>query len=101
MLMTDRHKKMKRPIHKLKRVATHIANMFLEHFVDSYGATDHLLSDNGLQIESRLFTPFCGLLRLMLVRRNAYHLQKNEQVERCEKTIFARLRHYVVGHQDN
>lgn len=57
--------------------------------------------ENGPRFVSNVFAPFCGFLALEHLKTITHYLQRKEQVERLKKTIAARLRHHVAGHQDS
>ena len=59
----------------------------------------YVLTDNGPQFAAKFFEAVCIINGIKHVFTTAYHPQTNGQVERFNKTLAARLRHYVSEHQ--
>lgn len=79
--------------------ATHIANLFMEQWLISYGITSYLQTDNGTQFVNRFFAIVRALPGGKHLTTRAYHLHTNGQYERFKETIFTRLRHNVGEHR--
>lgn len=62
IVMMDRYSKMTIRIPTSKPTATHIANVFLDHFLSLYGIPDHPLAKSGPQFVSKLFETLCQFL---------------------------------------
>ena len=99
LVITDRFTKLCRsvPLRNTKAVA--IATVFLDLWVYAYGAPSYVLTDNGPQFAAKFFEAVCAMIGIKHVFTTAYHPQTNGQVERFNKTLAARLRHYVAEHQ--
>ena len=59
-----------------------IANVFVSHFVNRFGAPDVLHTDQGRNFESALFKEVCLLLGVQKTRTTPYHPQSDGLVER-------------------
>ena len=81
--------------------APHVARTFFNDWVGPYGPPSFLLTDNGPQFVAKFFAAICLLLGVKQHTITAYHPQTNGQVERYNKTLVSRLRHYVADHQRN
>lgn len=101
LVITARYSKLTRAVPLTKTTANHVATAFLENWVISYEIPNYLLTDNGLQFVAKFFAAICLYMGLNQVTTTAYHPQTNGQTERYNKTIVARLRHYVAEHQSD
>jgi len=101
IVITDRYSKLTRAIPVASITAPHVASIFVDHWVIPYGIPEQILSDNGKQFVSKFFAALCAFLGAKLTTTTAYHPQCNGQTERYNKTIIARLRHYVDEHQSD
>jgi len=99
LVITDRYSKLTRTIALSKTTAPHVAQAFVDHWVMPYGIPASVLSDNGPQFVSKFMGAVCGILGVKQLTTTAYHPQTNGQTERYNKTIVARLRHYVAENQ--
>jgi hypothetical protein len=72
-----------------------------DHWVYTYGAPQHVLTDNGPQFTAKFFHAVCRELGIEKVFTTAYHPQTNGQVERFNRTILNSLRGYVAANQNN
>lgn len=75
----------------------------LDLWVYAYGAPFYVLTDNfadnGPQFASKFFEAACTMIGIKHVFSTAYHSQTSSQVERFNKILAARLRHYLAEHQ--
>jgi transposase InsO family protein len=69
------------------KTAERCADIFVREWVLRHGAPLELLTDQGMQFESKLFQEMCRLLNTNKLRTTAYHPQANGQIERNIKTI--------------
>ena len=101
LVITCRYSKLTRSIPMSKTTAPFIATSTLNHWILPYGIPESILTDNGSQFIAEFFKTVCYILGIKRKTTTAYHPQTNGQAERYNKTIAARLRHYVSEHQDN
>ena len=99
LVITDRFTKLCRSVTLRNTKAVTVATVFLDLRVYAYGAPSYVLTDNGPQFAAKLFEAVCTMIGIKHVLTTAYHPQTNGQVERFNKTLAARLRHYVAEHQ--
>ena len=98
-VITDRFTKLCRSVHLRNTKAVTVATVFLDLWVYGYGAPSYVLTDNGPQFAAKLFEAVCIMICIKHVITTAYHPQTNGQVERFDKTLAAKIRHYVAEHQ--
>ena len=98
LVITDRFSKLVRTIPLRNITADAVAQAFIRDWVFVYGPPIQLLSDNGRQFTSRLFTEISRVLGIRNSFTTTYHPQCNGQVERFNRTILAALRHYIDDH---
>ena len=101
LVITDRFTKLTRVVPLRKITAYNVAVAFVEHWVFSFGPLECVISDNGKQFAAKFFQAVCELLGISNVFTSTYHLQKNGQVERYNRTILAMLRNCVNEHQND
>ena len=95
LVISDRFTKLTQVV-PLKRITVYdVAVAFVEHWVFKYGAPATLLSDNGSQFVAHFFRRVCNILQVHNIFTTTYHLQKNRQMERFNRTLAAMLRCYV------
>ncbi|CAF4620168.1 unnamed protein product, partial [Rotaria magnacalcarata] len=75
--------------------ATTIAQIFLDEVLCRFGFPVRVISDNGVQFLSNVFTQLCDLLGIHHQRTPLYHPQSNlsERINRTLKPILASLAH--------
>lgn len=61
-VITDRYCKLTRAIQTSGRTATHVTNLFMDHWLIPYRITTYLLTDYGTQFVSMFFAAVCALL---------------------------------------
>lgn len=91
IVVTDRYAKLARDKLAAKMTDTHIANVF-DHWVISYGIATYLWTDNDPQFISKFVATICTYPGVIHLTTTDYRSQTNGNVERCKKTIVARLR---------
>lgn len=101
LVMTDRFSKLTRTVPLRTTTALVCARAFCDHWVYSYGAPRHVLTDNGPQFTAKFFHAVCRELGIEKVFTTAYHPQTNGQVERFNRTILNSLRGYIAANQEN
>jgi transposase InsO family protein len=78
-----------------------IAQAFIEHFVCLHGIPDIIVTDQGREFMSKIFTTCCKLLKIEKINTTAYHPQSNGALERSHRTLAEYLRHYVEDKKRN
>jgi transposase InsO family protein len=101
LVMTDRFSKLTRTVPLRTTTALVCARAFCDHWVYTYGAPRHVLTDNGPQFTAKFFHAVCRELGIEKVFTTAYHPQTNGQVERFNRTILNSLRGYIAANQNN
>lgn len=96
---TDWYTKLTRAFSVNRVEITFAASVFFDHMIISYGASMHLLTDNGLESVSKFFTAFWGYLWVRNVTTTANHLHTNGQVELFIQTNVDWLSKYLTEHQ--
>lgn len=81
--------------------ANTIAQAFIEHFVCLHGIPDTIVTDQGREFMSKIFTACCKLLKIEKINSTAYHPQSNGALERSHRTLAEYLRHYVEDKKQN
>ena len=81
--------------------ATTIAKTLVVEFICRYGAPMQILTDQGRQFESLLFTEICTLLDIDKTRTSSFHPQTNGLVEGFNRTLEEMLRAFVSDHQQD
>lgn len=71
-----------------------VARVFVEKFICIYGIPDQILTDQGTNFMSTLFTQICKLLKIKKLSTTAYHPQSNGALERFHKTLGEYLRNF-------
>lgn len=101
IVIKDRYSKLTLEVPTSSVTAPAVASTQLDSWIIPYGIPSSLLSDNGSQLTRKLFAALCDFLGTDLRTTTAYHPQTNGQMERYNKTIIARLRHYVSEHKSD
>lgn len=99
--MKDRYSKLIRAIPTPKVAAALVATIVFENWINSYGIPSTVLADNGLGFESWFFAALCALLRTRLVTTTENYRKIDGQGKRYNKTLSARLRHFIDERQTN
>lgn len=96
VINTDRYNKLTRATPTAKIPSTQVEHIFIHDWVIAYDLSDVVLSDNGKQFVSRIFTL---LFTYLGDNKLTIHRQANGQVVRYNKTSVSRLRLYVADNQ--
>ena len=75
--------------------ANTVAKAFVTNFVCVHGIPDTILTDQGTDFLSKIFTEVCRLLKINKINTSPYHPQTNGSLERSHRTLAEYLRHYV------
>ncbi|KAL4103589.1 hypothetical protein QTP88_018950 [Uroleucon formosanum] len=78
-----------------------VAYHFVTSFVCIHGMPQSLVSDQGTEFLSRVFTETCKLIGIKSSTTSPYHPQANGALERSHRTLGEYLRHYVDVNQQN
>jgi len=80
--------------------AENVAEKFVSVWVSRYGVPDVIISDQGTQFESSIFSQMCTLLGIKRSRTTPYHPQANGMLERAHSTLKNSLRSLTHGKYD-
>ncbi len=72
-----------------------IAEAFVTNFVCTHGIPQIILTDQGTDFLSKIFTEVCNLLQINKINTSPFHPQTNGSLERSHRTLTEYLRHYV------
>lgn len=78
-----------------KTTSTHIASLFLDHWVVLCGIP------NGVLHTSKLFATICALIGVKHFIKTVYHMQRRAKPSTTKKVIFTSLQNYISEHQKN
>uniref|UniRef100_A0A2S2QRJ0 RNA-directed DNA polymerase n=1 Tax=Sipha flava TaxID=143950 RepID=A0A2S2QRJ0_9HEMI len=81
--------------------ANTVAYHFVTSFVCTHGLPQNLISEQGTEFLSKIFTETCKLLVVKRTTTSPYHPQANGALERSHRTLAEYLRHYVDTDQQN
>lgn len=95
VIMTDMYTKLTIATPTTKIAWSKVANIFSDDRITAYGTPDTMLSENGQQFVSKLFTSLCFYIGTTKLARTALSQQINAQVERNIKTLASPLRPYI------
>lgn len=101
IVATNRSSELTRPTSKWKTTALHTATPFLDYWIVPSGLPEFLRTVNGSQLLSKLFPVLHGFFRMKHTTTTADHLQRNWKVERKNRMIAERRRHYVTEYRNN
>ena len=76
-----------------------VAREFVQNIVLKYGIPEVILTDQGANFLSELFTNVCRLLQIAKVQTTAFHPESNGSLERSHRVIVEYLRHYIAEDQ--
>jgi len=96
LVITDRFSKLTKCVALRYITAISVASAIIDAWVACYGPPDRILSDQGPQFMSNFFVAVMKVLGTETVRTTAYHPQTNIQVERYNRTMATKLRHYIA-----
>ena len=78
-----------------------VKNFVWKNIVTRFGVPNSLISDNGLQFDSRAFRDFCHDLGIMNRYSTPAYSQSNGQAEAVNKTILSGLKRRLDGAKGN
>ena len=81
--------------------AAGMAQLFVEHVYQHWGALTTIVSDCGPQFISDFWSEFCKILGIQLKLSTAHHGQTDRQTEIVNQHIATRIRPFINHHQDN
>jgi transposase InsO family protein len=76
-----------------------VAREFVQNVVLRYGIPEVVLTDQGANFLSELFTNVCKLLQIKKVQTTAFHPESNGGLERSHRVLVEYLRHYIAEDQ--
>jgi transposase InsO family protein len=76
-----------------------VAREFVQNIVLKYGIPEVILTDQGGNFLSELFTNVCKLLQIKKIQTTAFHPESNGGLERGHRVIVEYLRHYIAEDQ--
>ena len=76
-----------------------VAHEFVQNFVLKYGIPEVILTDQGANVLSELFTRICKLLNIKKIQTTAFHPESNCSLERGHKVLVEYFRHYIAEDQ--
>ena len=85
----------------LRHDAETIARIFVEEIVLKFGILQVILTDQGSNFLSDLFTNVCKLLKIKKLKTTAYHTQTNGALERTHRLLVDYLRCYILEDQSD
>jgi len=96
LVITDRFAKLTKCVALWHKTAISVASAIIGHWVACYGPPDRILSDQGPQLMLNFFIAVMKMPGVETVRTTPYHPQTNGQVERYNRIMTTKLRHYVA-----
>ena len=85
----------------LQQDAQTIARVFVEEIVLKFGILQVILTDQGSNFLSELFTNVCKLLKIKKLKTAAYHPQTNGALERTHRLLTEYLRCCILEDQSD
>jgi len=76
-----------------------LARAFVEEIILKFGIPQVLLTDQGSNFLSELFSNVCKLLRVKMIKTSAYRPQTNGALERAHRVLVEYLRCYILENQ--
>lgn len=89
--MTDSFSKLTKAIPTTKTTATAVATIFLERLGINFDVPIKVLTDNGPQFTSKVFSPTCAQHSVKAIKTTEYHTQANRQVKRFNQAVLSTL----------
>lgn len=97
--MTDHYGKSAQAIFVPKTAASHVVLVILVNGIMSKGIQNTVMTDNVLQFVSKIFAALYAYVDTNMVAATEYQPQASVQVERFNKTLVERQKHYIGEHQ--
>ncbi|KAL4089038.1 hypothetical protein QTP88_024116 [Uroleucon formosanum] len=91
----------KKSIPLVNHTANSIAKAFVENFVCHHGIPESIVTDQGQDFLSKIFTACRKVLQIDKIKTTAYHPQSNSALERSHRTLAEYLRHFVDEKKQN
>ena len=82
------------------QAAEQVARVVVDQFIARFGSPLYILSDQGRNFESDLFSSACELLDIVKTRTTPTHPASNGQVERYNTILLALIRCHIDGASD-
>lgn len=101
LVMTYRYYKLTRVIHMNDKAEPLLDACFVNNWVFPYVIPHYVRRDNVLQFIAQFSYIVCSVLGTKRIPITTNHPQYNRQVDRYNKSITARLRHYIFDHQND
>jgi len=76
-----------------------VVHEFVQNFVLKYGIPEVILTIQGANVLSELFTRICKLLHIKKIQTTAFHPESNCSLEREHKVLVEYLRRYIAEDQ--
>jgi transposase InsO family protein len=83
------------------QTAEMVAKATVDNFFSRFGCPLEIVTDQGTNFTSQLFTELCRLLGIVKKRTTPYHPSANGQVERMNRTILQMIRCTIERSQNN
>ena len=100
LLIVDQFTKWAEAIPLPNQTAEEVAKATVENFIVRMGCPLEIITDQGSNFESNLFSELCRLLEIAKRRTTPYHPSANGQVERLNRVILQALRCFINNRQD-
>jgi hypothetical protein len=81
--------------------AVTIAKVFVEEVILKFGIPQMILTDQGSNFMSEIFTNVCKLLKIKKIKCTAYHPETNGALERTHRVLVEYLRCFILEDQSN
>lgn len=78
--------------------ANTVAEVFVTQFICIHGIPESILTDQGTDFPSKIFTETCKLMGIKKLNTSPFHPHTNEGLERTHRILAECLRHYVNKH---
>ena len=78
-----------------------IAHHFVTSFVCTHGMPQNLISDQGTEFLTKIFSEIYKLIGVKRISTSPYHPQANGALERSHRTLGEYLWHYMDSDQQN
>ena len=82
------------------KTTQHVAKALKERVLDRYGATEVLVSDNGLEFNNKILEQLCTFYQIKKCNILPYHPASNGLVERLNRKIVAQIKSILNSNSD-